>query len=354
MKYERIICYLVTYGSCLFGGFFDSSTFYGSASMGTPSVGTAQVIQDDDYRYNIGIRKIALFPYQSRSRFYKGNESSLADKAVVGAVDGWEYLFKYSKVRNRGHEYKDAEVWLKWSNKNFVYKTKYVNKESRDLEFAEIDFRYRKHFWFINYTSGFTIKGHPVYGHPAYEDYEGAWWELAYEYGYEDYYVPITDLNDNGSIDDYWIWIETNAETLEGYWTYYYEEADYYWEDADSNAVAYSDTEFIQYHLPSVIAQYNEDNRIKEYQAELYAVVGLDILFGTRETAVYSHIWVNIFPYTYRLTNKAYDGKDRQYDVGLLLGTDIGEHIGVFIEGKKTSFYGKDEEYISTGINWKF
>ena len=46
--------------------------------MGTPYVKGNQVLKDD-YNYTIGLRKIALFPYQSRSRFYKGSESSLAE-----------------------------------------------------------------------------------------------------------------------------------------------------------------------------------------------------------------------------------------------------------------------------------
>ena len=352
-RFKNYFIYVVAISCYVFGGFFSNSTLYVSGSMGTPYVKGEQVLEDD-YNYTIGLRKIALFPYQGRSRFYKGNESSLSDKAVVGAVNGWEYLFKYSQVRNRNNEYKDAEVWLKWSNDKFVSKAKYINKESRDLEFAEIDFRYRKHFWFIDFTTGFTIKGHPVYGHPAYNDYEEPWWELAYEYGYTDYYVPIIDLNESGTIDDYWLWIETDPDTEDGYWTYYYEEADYYWEDPDSNAVAYSDAEFYEYHLPGVIDQYNEDNKVKEYQAELYQVIGLDILMGTRETKLYSHAWINIFPQSFGLTDKSYEGKENQYDVGIMIGTDIGNHVGIYIEGTKTSFYGRNEEYISTGINLRF
>ena len=236
-RYKNYIGYVVTFSSLVFGGFFDYSTLYVSGSMGTPYVKGNQVLKDD-YNYTIGLRKIALFPYQSRSRFYKGNESSLADKAVIGAVNGWEYLFKYSDVRNRNNEFKDAEVWLKWSNDKCVVKGKYTNKESRDLEFAELDIRYRKHFWFIDFTTGCTVKGHPVYGHPAIEDYEGYWWELAYEYGYTDYLVPLHDLNGNDEIDNYYIWIETDPVTEDGYWEMYYEEASYYWENSDSIAVA--------------------------------------------------------------------------------------------------------------------
>ena len=352
-RFKNYLVYVVATCSILFADFFSNSTLYVSGTMGTPYVKGSEVLKDD-YNYTIGLRKIALFPYQSRSRFYKGNESSLADKAVIGAVYGWEYLFKYSQVRNRDNEFKDAEVWLKWSNDKFVSKAKYVNKESRDLEFAEVDFRYRKHFWFIDFTTGFTIKGHPVYGHPAYEDYEDPWWYLAYEYGYTDNLVPITDLNGNGEIDSYYVYITEDPEGDDGYWAYYYEDADYYWTDADSNAVAYSDAEFYEYHMPGIIEQYNEDNEIKEYQAELYQVIGLDILMGSEETTFYSHLWINIFPQSYGLTDKSYKGKENQYDVGLMIGTDLGDHVGVFIEGTKTSFYGREEKYISTGVNWRF
>ena len=219
MRYERIICYLVAYGSCLFGGFFDNSTLYVSGSMGTPYINGEQVLEDD-YNYTLGIRKIALFDYQSRSRFYKGNEKQLSDKAIVGAVNGWEYLFSVSSVRNQGHEYTDSEVWLKWSNDWFVTKAKYIDKGSRDLQIFDYDARFRFNFNKIDVTIGSAVRGHPVYGHPAYDDYELPWWELAYEYGYTDYYVPIIDLNESGTIDDYWLWIETNPDTEEGYWTY--------------------------------------------------------------------------------------------------------------------------------------
>ena len=81
-RFKNYIAYVVTTCSLVFGGFFDYSTLYLSGSMGTPYVKGNQVLKND-YNYTIGLRKIALFPYQSRSRFYKGNESSLADKAVI-------------------------------------------------------------------------------------------------------------------------------------------------------------------------------------------------------------------------------------------------------------------------------
>ena len=82
----------------LFGSFFDNSTIYGSASLGTPYINGGLNIEDD-YKYTFGIRKIALFPYQVKSNFYKGNEKQLSDNALFGAVQGLEYLFSVSSVR---------------------------------------------------------------------------------------------------------------------------------------------------------------------------------------------------------------------------------------------------------------
>ena len=351
MSYARNVLYLVSVVTFCFGGFFTNSTIYTSASMFTPYVND-RLDLEDNYKYSFGIRKIGLFPNQKSNRFYDGNENALSDNALFGAVGGLEYLISASSVRNQGHEYIDQEYWIKWSNKHFITKFKYLDKGSRDLEFASADFRYKFALGPVFLSLGGNVMGHPVYGHPAYNDYVGYWWELAYEYGYTDYLVPINDLNNNGEIDSYYVWIETDPYTLEGYWIYYYEGADYYWEDPDGNAVAYSDAEFHEYHMSGVIAQYNEDNKMKEWQSEASFIVGIDFYLGNDN--YYSHIWVNAFPSTVGLTDKAYDGDDIQYDVGGLIGVNLSEHIGVFIEGIRLSYYGREEYNVSTGINWRF
>ena len=350
-RYKNYIAYVVASVSLLFSGVFSNSTIYISGSMGTPYVkGNVQL--EDDYRYNIGLRKIALFPYQKGSRFYKGNEKALSDDALFGAVDGFEYLISFSSIRNRGHEFTDQEYWMKWSSKNFITKFKYLDKGSRDLQFASYDARYKLELGSAIFSLGGNIMGHPVYGHPAYDDYEDPWWYLAYEYGYTDYLVPLHDLNGNEEIDNYYIWIETDPITEEGYWEMFYEEASYYWEDSDSVAVAYSDAEFYEYYMPEIIRQYNEDNKIKEWQAEASIVVGLDFYLGNNN--YYSHIWVNSFLSPVGLTDKSYDKDEEQYDVGALVGANFNEHIGVFVEGSKLKYYGREEYIISTGINWRF
>ena len=351
MPYARTIFNLVAYVGLLFGGLFDNSTLYVSGSMGTPYL-KGNVELEDDYKYNIGLRKIALFPYESSKKFYKGEEKALSDNALFGAVEGLEYLFSASSVRNRGHEYLDQEYWLKWSNNRFIAKVKYLEKESRDLQLASIDSRVKFSLGPTFLSLGVNVMGHPVYGHPAYEEYEDPWWYLAYEYGYVDYLVPLNDLNGNGEIDSYYLWVETDPDTEEGFWQYYYEDADYYWEDPDSNAVAYSDAEFYEYHMPGIIGQYNEDNKVKEWQAEANIVIGLDCYLGGER--FYSHFWVNAYPYSVGLTEKSFKGDDMQYDVGTLVGANLSEHIGVFIEGSKLSYYGREQHNISMGVNYRF
>tara|TARA_R110002020_G_scaffold21649_4_gene73580 strand:+ start:3640 stop:4701 length:1062 start_codon:yes stop_codon:yes gene_type:complete len=350
-KLVRNILYLVAASSFLYSGIFDNATMYGSVSMGTPYInGNVQI--EDDYQYNFGIRKIALFPYQSRDVFYDGNEEELSDNALFGAVEGLEYLISASSIRNQGHEFIDQNHWFKWSSKSFAAKFSYVNKESRDLQYTAIDARYRIKFKSLNMTLGTSIKGHPVYGHPPIEDYEGYWWDLAYDYGYIDFMVPEVDLNQNGIIDDYYVWIETDPVTEEGYWIYFYEGINYYWENPDGEYVAGSDEEFYEYHFPHIAHMYNEDNKTKEWQAELSVMIGLDFYMGGDK--YYSHIWANVFPASVGLTDKAFNGKDVQYDVGFLVGTNLSERIGVFFEGKQQSYYGKEEYDISTGVNWRF
>ena len=351
MSYAKVIMCLVLASSLCFGGFFDNSTVYGSATMGTPYINDILDLEDD-YKYTFGIRKIALFPYQVKNNFYKGDEKQLSDNALFGAVDGLEYLISASSVRSQGHDYLDQEYWLKWSNNKFAAKFKYLNKGSRDLQFTSVDTRYKIKLGPAFLSLGGNFMGHPVYGHPAYADYEFPWWQLAYDYGYVDFLVPLNDLNENGEIDSYYVWIETDEYTEEGYWIYYNEGADYYWEDPNGNPVAYSDSEFHQYHMPNIINQYNEENEDKEWQAEASLVLGLDFYLGNDK--YYSHIWVNAFPSTVGLTEKSYDGDDIQYDVGALVGANLSEHIGVFIEGNKLSYFGRQEYNASIGVNYRF
>ena len=63
MIYAKIITNLFIACSLCLGNFFSHSTFYGSATMATPYINDVLDL-NDDFNYTLGLRKIALFPYQ--------------------------------------------------------------------------------------------------------------------------------------------------------------------------------------------------------------------------------------------------------------------------------------------------
>ena len=124
----------IVISSMIFGGYFSDnflkySTFYGSVSLEAPFTpkqkfavdtqeGTFEESTEEiegSYNYSVGLRKLARFKYQSKkSSFYDGSENELSDVATLGAVSGWEYLFKLSQIRNFGEEYIDSESWIRY------------------------------------------------------------------------------------------------------------------------------------------------------------------------------------------------------------------------------------------------
>jgi hypothetical protein len=331
--------------------FLKYSTTYLSYNLTTPHQKTNALHDiDDNYSLTIGIRKIARFEYQKKQKFYDGTEEAVTDKAFIGSVPGWEYLINISDVKINGFEYTDSKFWIRNSTKNLVYKFKYYKIDSRRLEFFTGDIRYRKSVKGLDISTGIALLGHPAFGYDAYADYDQNWWDLAYEYGYTDYTYPLNDLNNNGIIDSYYIWIETDPYTEEGYWEYYYEQLDYYWEDPDGNQVATSDSEFSQYHLPEIIRNYNQDKiDALDYQGSVSLVLGLD--YNWSNDPFYFHTWTSIYPISKGITEYAFVD-ELKYEIGLLLGYKIGS-FGVFLEGSYLDIF-KEQYEITTGINYQF
>ena len=348
----KFIIISLAVGSLLSGvDFFKYSTYYISYNLTTPqNTHLSQVEVEDNYSLTLGLRKIARYDYQKKEKFYDGTEVSITDNAFIGSVSGWEYLLNISDVLNNGIEYTDAKFWIRNSKDKFVYKFKYYKIDSRNLEFVTGDVRYRKSIKRADFTIGVALLGHSAYGYDAYAEYDDYWWILAREYGYTDYLEPMHDLNGNGEIDEYWIWIETDPDTLEGYWEYFHEGYNYYWLDSDGNFVAGSDNEFEQYHLPNVVDVYNQDE-IDElgYQGSASLVIGLD--YNWNKDLFYFHSWTSIYPVSKGLTDYAFVD-DLKYEVGLLLGYKIGS-IGVFIEGNYLNMF-KEQYEVTTGINYQF
>ena len=348
----RFIIVSLAVGSLLSGGdFFKYSTAYISYNLTTSQQTQTEMMDiEDNYSLTLGLRKIARFDYQKKNKFYDGTEQELSDNAFIGSVPKWEYLINVSDVRNNGIEYTDVKFWIRNSKDKFVYKFKYYDIDSRNLEFFTGDIRYRKSIKRLDLSTGIALLGHPAFGYDAYAEYDDAWWQLAYDYGYEDYTYPLNDLNGNGEIEQYWIWIETDPVSLDGYWVNFYEGLDYYWEDADGNYLANSDVEFQEYHMPDIVKTYNDDQiDALDYQISTSLVLGLD--YNWNNELFYFHGWTSIYPISKGLTDYAFVD-DLKYEVGLLLGYKIGS-IGIFIEGNYLDIF-KEQYEVTTGINFQF
>ena len=332
--------------------FLKYSTFYTSVSLESPFTpaqkfavdidnGTfIETTEENELSYNVsfGIRKLARFKYQAKKgNFYDGTEKELSDVATIGAVSGWEYLVKWSSIRSFGEEFVDSESWIRYLGDNFVVKASYANFGRQDLEFGQLDTRYRKSIgnnW--NFTVGGNFRGHPAYGLFPFNDWlvdaGGQWWTLAYNYGYEDEYWFV-DPNQNGVQDPG-------------------EPGNYNWYDETGNLVAETDGEFYEYYYGDLITLYNEEEVDKlGYQWEASVVLGVDYYLYDKKYWV--HGWASIMPYSKGLTDYSfvYESGDIDFDIGLVAGYKFSRNFGIFGEGRYLSYFGIDAYELKAGIN---
>ena len=331
--------------------FLKYSTFYTSVSLNSPFIAQSQwevdvvngtfveTTKENELAYNIsiGVRKLARFKYQAKGKkFYDGSEKELSDVATIGAVSGWEYLVKYSSIRQFGEEFVDTESWIRYLGDKFVVKGSYANFGRQGLEFGQLDARYRKpvgNNW--NFSIGGNFRAHPAYGLFPFNDWlqssDGSWWELAYNYGYEDEYWFV-DPNQNGIQDPG-------------------EPGDYNWYQ-DGNLIAESDNEFYEYYYGDVINLYNEE--IVDglgYQWESSLVIGVDYYLYDKKYWV--HGWASVMPISKGLTDYSftYEDGDIDFDIGLVAGYKFNRNIGIFGEGRYLKYFGIEAYELKAGIN---
>ena len=337
--------------SVIFGGYFEEnflkySTFYGSSSISSPlktgsqweltSNGIEDITEEILYDYNIsfGLRKIARFKYELKSKkFYDGSESSGNESANIGAVQGWEYLLKYSQQRAFGEEFVNTESWLRYVGNNFTVRAAYAEFGLEDLEYGQLDVRLKRSLGTkFNITTGVALRGHPVvevpYGLNWADEFGTHWWQLAYTQGWTDslYYDETADV------------------------------LDYYWFNPMGEIVCESDACFYDQFFDGIVNRFYQSQFVdRGWQWEASIALGLN--FYHYSDKFWMHTWISIYPYHYGLTDfNDHESREESidHDVGMIFGWKITSHIGAFVEGRHLQYFDLNAYDFKVGLNYVF
>ena len=318
--------------------FFKYSTFYTSMTMGTSfteredyiaiSKGYEDVTQVHPYDYNltIGLRKIARFDYEYKVKtWYYGTEKAVADNVTIGNSVGWEYLFNYSFIRNRGDEFTEQNFWLRYLGNKCVTKLQYTDNQRVDLRYNSFDTRFRMQKGNWDLTLGSVFRIHDPYGITPIEDFwtpgEQSFSQLAGEFGYSTQFV-------NGD----WHWFR------------------------DGQLIATSDDEFYKHYFGDAEASFNERELEKlGMQKQLSAVVGLAYYKYTDR--MWLHAWFNCMPLHYGMDDYSFEygveeWDNMEWDSGIVLGSRITKSLGMFVEGTHMNYWRKPVYEVKFGFNY--
>ena len=348
-KLLYIIMMIVVFGiSTAFGqgDFFKYSTFYTSMTMNTSFTergdyiaadkGYEDVTQVNPYDYNLtfGLRKIARFDYEYKVKtWYYGTEKAVADNVTLGNSVGWEYLLNYSFIRNRGDKYTEQNFWLRYLGSKCVTKLQYKDNQRVNLRYNSFDTRYRINKGNWDFTIGGVFRMHPVYGVTPIEDFwipgESTFQQLAQDFGY----AP-----------EQWVqgfYVDQNWYDVSG---------------GDSVLVATSNDEFFNHYFGDAVETYNERELDKlGLQKEISAVIG--IAYYKYTPKFWLHIWANCMPLHYGMDEYSFeygveDWDNIEWDAGLVFGSRITKHLGMFVEGTHMRYWMKPVYEVKFGFNY--
>ena len=216
-----------------------------------PDVIDETVYHPFDYRYGIGIRKLARFDYEVKgSDFYNGigeDENNIGLSAPTAAIKGLEYLIHYEKERRRGEEWINSRYFVRHTGKYHIAKVEQREQGNVDFKYFSAEARARlpigKKF---SVSAGVIYRTHEkAYGYNPVEIWlneenefgnaANPWYSLGYEYGYSDHYTEYTDVASGVTA---WDWI---------------------WRDADGVIAAYGDRDFRDRVYGSLMNRFNNE-----------------------------------------------------------------------------------------------
>ena len=330
-----------------------------------PTVVDNTVYHPFDYRYGIGIRKLARFDYEVKgSNFYNGigeDENNVGLSAPTAAIKGLEYLIHYEKERKRSEEWVNSRYFVRHTGKYHIAKVEQRSQGNVDFKYFSGEVRARlpigKKF---SISAGAIYRTHEkAYGYNPVEIWLNEtnedgnalnpWYTLGFDYGYEDWYYTQENVEAGGS-------------------TY-----NWYWTDPDGEIVAYTDQDFRDRVMPDLMNRYNNEiwDSLPSY-GEIAPIVGAD--FYHYKNKFWLHAYANwILPYhkyvrgdsDFNYLNRnnwgvgglIEDSEPEQWDdyqAGIMFGWKVGKMLGVFIEGEYTKFWDSEIYNTNFGVNLTF
>ena len=370
----------------LYKELFKYSTFYAAGNIGNayetqrpeffvrtdpdnlyaiPDVVDQTVYHPFDYRYGIGIRKLARFDYEVKgANFYNGigeDENNVGLSAPTAAIKGLEYLIHYEKERKRGEEWVNSRFFVRHTGKNHIVKLEQRAQGNIGFKYQSAEARARlpigKKF---SISAGAIYRTHEkAYGYNPIEIWlneetadglaANPWYTLGYEYGYYDTYYVANYWDADGNYIQFPAW---------------------FWMDENDVLVAHTDEVFRDEVFPALMNRYNNEAwDLLDPYGEIAPIIGAD--FYHFKNKFWVHAYANwILPYhkylkgdeDFSYLNRDNWGKGglvqdsspdqwNDYQAGLMFGWKVGKVLGVFVEGEYTKFW--DSEIYSTnfGIN---
>ena len=330
-----------------------------------PQVIDETIYHPFDYRYGIGLRKLARFGYEDKPNWYNGTENNIALSAPTSAVKGFEYLIHWEKERERSEEFINSRFFIRHTGKYHIVKLEQREQGNVGFKYQSAELRGRlpigKKF---SLSAGAIYRTYQTpYGYNPIElwlneievddfgnEYpKNPWYTLGYVYGYTDNFTKYTDISTG---DERYGWI---------------------WKDANDQIVAWSDLDFRNTIFGDLMNLYNKEQwDLLDAFGEIAPVVGFDFYhyrsnfwlhaYGNYILPYHEYIQGNEdFSYAHRNSwgkgghNNLLEGEQwDDYQAGLIFGWKLSKTIGIFAEGEYTKFWDTEIYNSSVGINFTF
>lgn len=326
-----------------------------------PAVVDQTIYHPYNYRFGVGIRKLARFGYESKPNFYNGTENNVGLSAPTAAVKGLEYLLHWEKQRVDGNEFDNRRLFVRHTGKYHI--AKYETRESGNVGFEYTSGEVRARLPIGNkfsVSAGVIYRTHQKpYGYNPIEIWlnemnedGGAvnpWWTLGYQYGFVDELIEHKNIGTN-EIMYHWCW-----------------------RDPEGNIVAYTDEQFRDQIFGGLMNRFNQERWAElDSFAEIAPIIGFD--FYHYKNNFWLHAYGNwIMPYhSYVQGDEKFSYLHRNgwsahghngmhamsegdqwddYQAGLMFGWKVTKSIGIFIEGEYTKFWDSEIFNSNFGIN---